>query len=69
MLSYAGLGNVYWAETIATATYLCNRIRFPRGGTYRLEIISAPSKRVWSTFIAWFVLQIYRFCILLIGIE
>ena len=26
MLSHAGLGNVYWAEAVATATYLCNRM-------------------------------------------
>ena len=24
MLSHAGLGNSYWAEAVATATYLCN---------------------------------------------
>ena len=26
---------------------------FPRGGAYRLEIISAPSEKVWRTSIAW----------------
>ena len=26
MLSHAGLGNVYWAEAIATATYLHNHM-------------------------------------------
>ena len=26
MLSHAGLGNVYWAEAVATATYLRNRM-------------------------------------------
>jgi len=35
---------------------------FLRGGAYWLEIISAPSERVWNTSITPFVLQIYRFC-------
>ena len=26
MLSHADLSNVYWAEAVATATYLCNRM-------------------------------------------
>ena len=42
---------------------------FPGGAAYWLEIISALSVRVWRTSITWLVVQIYRFCILLIGIE
>ena len=26
MLSHADLSNAYWAEAVATATYLCNRM-------------------------------------------
>ena len=38
-------------------------------GAYRLEIISAHSKRVWWTAHTIFVQRIDRFCRLLIGVE
>ena len=45
---------------------LVNQTLSSRG---HLSNISAPSERVWRTPMSCFVLQIYRFCILLIGVE
>ena len=39
---------------------LVNQTHFPRGGTYRLEIISAPSEKVWSTAYTFYVLKNQR---------
>ena len=36
---------------------LVNQTFFPQSGTYRLEIISAPSKRIWSTAYTFLVLK------------
>ena len=36
---------------------LVNQALFPRGGAYRLEIISALSERVWSATYTFFVLK------------